>query len=125
MPAADVKKLVEGASIERANEATDKVRQEKAEQYDRLGREWDLLAQTLDSLGEARGEKPQSLEALDCAAKDLETRCLEQLGKPGSRLLDFLVGEANYPANLNKSEIRDALEKLRPFILRGLRNVND
>lgn len=124
IPPAEVKKLVEGASIERANEAIDKIKQDRSVEYHRLSREWDLLTQTLNALGETSGEKPESLATLDQAAKDLETRCLEQLGKSGSSLLDFFLGDAKYPSNLKKSEIREALEKLRPFILRGLSNVN-
>ena len=120
MPTDKLKLLAAGKSIEEAQGVLQTERQARSKELGDLVSEWNLLADTLRSLGEDVGQRPVSLDALKDAVSELESNCRELIGDPGRMLLDFVVGKSDFPRKLTFKQTKEALGQLRPFILRGI-----
>ncbi|MBT9140703.1 MAG: hypothetical protein DDT30_01281 [Dehalococcoidia bacterium] len=118
---AEIKNLINGKALLDAAELLANMDKEYAERKRKLLEEWNMYASTLKSFGEEVLEPPESLQELGKAIEDLRNRCLEYLGGSGLKLLKFLKGEDEFPTNVGIEEIRKALESLRPFFLKALR----
>jgi len=81
-------------------------------EYAKLKKEWRELS---DILGEESPE-PKGIPNLRARIKELEERCNEILGENGQKLLNFLRGKTEFPDELSKEQLKEALKILRPFI---------
>lgn len=118
---AEIKNLINGKALLDAAELLANMDKEYAEKKRKLLEEWNMYASTLKSFGEEVLEPPESPQELGNAIEGLRNRCLEYLGESGLKLLKFLKGEDEFPANVGIEEIRKALESLRPFFLKALK----
>lgn len=117
----EIKNLIDGKALLDAVELLANMDKEYAEKKRRLLEEWNMYASTLESLGEEVLEPLESPQELGNAIEGLRNRCLEYLGESGLKLLKFLKGEDEFPANIGMEEIKKALESLRPFFIRGIK----
>lgn len=117
LPINDVKGWVGGKELEEACVSLDDKKGEISKEYNELKRDWKEL---VDILHEEATE-PEGIPNLRKEIKEFEERCRENLGEPGQRLLKFFRGKADFPDELSKEELKDALKRLRPFIMRGFR----
>ena len=124
LPTQEVERWTAGKSLLEANTLLrSKVEQVKREHAELL-RQWRELAQTLQLLGqEVPHLPPQGIPGLKEGVDDLESKCKGNLGESGQELLNFLRGKFDFPDRLSKSEIREALERLRPFIIKSLGGI--
>jgi len=118
---AEIKNLINGKALLDAVELLANMDKEYAERKKKLLEEWNMYASTLKSFGEEVLEPLESLQELEKAIENLRNRCLEYLGESGLKLLKFLKGEGEFPANVGMEEIKKALESLRPFFFKALR----
>lgn len=117
----EIKDLINGKALLDAAELLENMDKEYAERKRKLLEERNIYASTLKSFGEEVSEPLENLQELEEAIENLRNRCLEYLGESGLKLLKFLKGEEEFPANLGMEEIKKALESLRPFFLKALR----
>lgn len=118
---AEIKSAINGRTLLDAAEIVANIEEECTERKRKLVEEWDMYASTLRSIGQEVSEPPASLQELGKAMEELQNRCLEYLGESGLKLLKFLKGEDEFPANVGMEEIKKALESLRPFFFKALR----
>lgn len=118
---AEIKNLIKGKALLDAAELLANMDKQYTERKRKLLEEWNMYASTLKSFGEEVVVPLESLQELEKAIEDLRNRCLEYLGESGLKLLKFLKGEDEFPTNVGIEEIRKALESLRPFFLKALR----
>ena len=118
---AEIKNLINGKALLDAVKLLMNMDSEYAKKKKELAEEWNMYASTLKSFGEKVLELPENLQELGKAIEHLRNRCLEYLGESGLKLLKFLKGEDEFPANIGIEEIKKALESLRPFFLKALR----
>ncbi len=116
----EIKELVEGKTLIKANEFLEQKDKEYAENKRKLLEEWRMCASTLELVAEEVTEPPESLKELEEAVECLRKKCLKSLGDAGLKLLKFLKGEDDFPASVDMDEIKLALETLRPFISKSL-----
>ena len=116
----EIKASVRGKPLAEAHKViTDKLSKTR-QQYSNLEIEWLGLSRTLKSLGYDIPPKPKGIFEMQTSISELENKCQESLGESGQKLLNFLVGKSGFPEELSGEEIKSALEKLRPFIIKGL-----
>jgi len=116
----DFRSLVEGKSLLEAQPELQNEERRRSEQLQSNNRRWDLLAYTLQTLGEDAGARPETLGSLIESVQILEDKCRGLLGDSGRLLLEFLVGNTDFPKKLTFGHTKEALAQLRPFILKGL-----
>lgn len=116
-----IKKSIKDKMLVEANELLKKMDEEYAGKKRKLLEEWHMYTSTLKSLGEEVLEPPESLRELEKAIEGLRTKCLEYLGESGLKLLKFFKGEEKFPEDVGIEEIKKALEALRPFFLKSLK----
>jgi hypothetical protein len=116
---AEIKNLINGKALLDADELLGRMDKEYAEKKRKLLEEWNMYAATLKSFGEEVLEPLESPQELGNAIEGLRNRCLGYLGESGLKLLKFLKGEDEFPANVGMEEIKKALESLRPFFIKG------
>lgn len=112
-----VKEWVGGKSLEEVCASLEEKREAVSKEYNELKRRWRELA---GILGE-EGPEPEGIPDLRKEIGELKRRYKESLGEPSLRLLDFFRGEADFPDDLSKEELKEALKRLRPFITVGFR----
>mgnify|MGYP000182649474 CR=1 FL=1 len=112
LPIDDIKRWVEGKSLDEVCSSLEEKKKEVSNEYDKLKRRWRELAEIL---GEEILE-PEGFSDLREEIERLERKCKESLGEPGLKLLDFFKGKADFPDDLSKEELKEAMKKLRPFI---------
>jgi hypothetical protein len=111
---------VRSKPLAEANKAiTDKL-SETRRQYAILETEWLGLSHTLESLGYEIPPQPGGIFEIQTSVMELENKCRESLGESGQKLLNFFVSKSEFPEELSRDEIKSALERLRPFIVKGL-----
>ncbi len=115
LPIDEVKGWVGGKDLEGAS--LDDRRKDISREYDELKRRRRELADILDE----EAPEPEGIPNLRAEIGELEKRCEEYLGEPGQRLLNFFRGKADFPDELSKEELKEALKRLRPFITIGFR----
>lgn len=117
----EIKSAINGKTLLDAAEIVANIGEECNERKRKLVEEWDMYASTLRSIGQDVSEPPAGLQELGNAIEELQSRCLEYLGESGLKLLKFLKGEDEFPESVGMEEIKKALESLRPFFLKALR----
>ena len=118
--AEDIETSVRGKPLSDAKKSITNKLEETRRQYANFEKEWLGLSHTLQSLGYEIPSQPQGIIDIQESILELENRCRESLGESGQKLLKFFVGESVFPEELSCEEIKNALEMLRPFILKGL-----
>ena len=121
LPADKVKEWVKGKDLEEAYTYLDKKKEELSKEYNELKREWKELADIL----EEEALEPEGIPNLKKEIKEFEARCIKNLGKSGQILLKFFMGKADFPNKLSKEEIKNALKKLRPIIMKNFRDESN
>jgi hypothetical protein len=115
----EIKRKIEGKELLKAFEILEQMESECAEKKKELLRQWKVYASSLRSLGDEISEPPNTLPELERSISSIKKRCLKYVGKSGLRLLSFIRGEEEFP-NISITEIRKALEALRPIFLKSL-----
>ena len=91
----------------------------RSNELENLSTKWKALTDSLSSLGdEGITERPRTLEVLRSITEEMERRLEGLLGPTGKRLLDFLNGEDEFPADLDLDHIKKGLIRLRPLLMR-------
>lgn len=116
-----IKEWVKGKDLEKAYVSLDKKKDELSKEYNELKREWKELADILDE----EALEPEGIPNLRKEIKEFEEKCIKNLGKSGQMLLKFFMGKANFPNKLTKKEIKNALKKLRPIIMKNFRDESN
>lgn len=116
----EIETLVRSKSLAEAESAITNKLEETKRQYVKLETEWLELTHTLKSLGQETPPQPQGVLEMQTSILELEVKCRESLGESGQKLLSFLIGKCEFPEELSNDEIKIALERLRPFIVKGL-----
>lgn len=121
LPIDEVKEWVKGKDLEEAYIYLDKKKEEISKEYNELKREWKGLADILDE----EALEPEGIPNLRKELKEFEERFMKNLGKSGQILWKFFMGKANFPNKLTKKELKNALTKLRPIIMKNFRDESN
>jgi len=90
---------------------------------DHAGSRRDELRNEIEEYAELLGEDPpssQSIPELERHAEELYNRLIEEIGATGEQLLRFFQGEDDLPEDVDKSDLLEALENMRPLFQRRL-----
>lgn len=120
LPTSEVKEWTAGKSLEEAKSLLERKVTEASEEHSKLVREWNELAKTLGTLGEVVPPSPDGIPDLKQDIEELENKCRQNLGEPGQELLNFIRGKIDFPDKLSQNQLKEALERLRPFLAKTL-----
>ena len=120
LPKVEIQKETKGKSLLEATALLEKRLERTERDYNDLKRQWHELGQTLHSLGQEIPELPKGIPSIKKVIIELEQKCRANLGESGQELLNFLRGRGDFPERLTKVQIKEALEKLRPFIVKSI-----
>jgi len=112
----EVRSYVEGRHLEDAIEIIREVKNQTQRQADELKKQLHELASIL---GKSREElvEVDNIRELKRKIKEFEGELKRNLGEPGLKLLNFLLGREDFPDKLTREELKEALIRLRPFIV--------
>ncbi|MFZ3059107.1 MAG: hypothetical protein WA102_05130 [Candidatus Methanoperedens sp.] len=123
IPKDDMVALVNGKKLKDAKELLNDKLSEYSEKKRKLLEEWKMYTATLISIGHEVTEPPQGIQELSDGVEKLNSECMTALGKEGFSILQFLKYERDFPDDISKGGIKNALEILRPIFVKFLKDV--